>query len=97
MPIMNRIGDYADEMKAWRQALHRMPELMFDCHRTAGFVAERLREIGVDAIHEGIAETGIVALIRGQGEGPVIGLGPTWTRCRSPRRRGSTMPAKCRG
>ena len=74
MPIMNRIGDYADEMKAWRQALHRMPELMFDCHRTAGFVAERLREIGVDAIHEGIAETGIVALIRGQGEGPVIGL-----------------------
>jgi amidohydrolase len=65
-------------MKGWRRHLHRYPELAFDCHQTAAFIAERLREIGVDEIHEGIAKTGIVALIRGQkasaDRGPVIGL-----------------------
>ncbi|MCB1409313.1 MAG: M20/M25/M40 family metallo-hydrolase, partial [Rhodobacteraceae bacterium] len=36
--------------------------------------AERLRDFGVDEIHEGIAESGIVAIIEGQGDGPTIGL-----------------------
>jgi hippurate hydrolase len=74
MPVLNRIASYAEEMKGWRRHLHRYPELAFECHQTAAFIAERLREIGVDEIHEGIAKTGIVALIRGQKEGPVIGL-----------------------
>ncbi|MFN6952421.1 MAG: M20 aminoacylase family protein [Albidovulum sp.] len=74
MPVLNRIADFAPEMTAWRRHLHRHPELAFACHQTAAFVAERLRDFGVDEIHEGIAETGIVAIIRGQGEGPTIGL-----------------------
>ena len=74
MPVINRIADYADDMKQWRRWLHRHPELLFDCHRTAAFVAGRLREFGVDEIHEGIAKTGIVAIIEGRGEGPTIGL-----------------------
>jgi hippurate hydrolase len=37
-------------------------------------VAEKLRAFGVDEIHEGIATTGIVAIIEGQGDGPTIGL-----------------------
>jgi hippurate hydrolase len=74
MPVLNRIASYAEEMKGWRRHLHRYPELAFECHQTAAFIVERLREIGVDEIHEGIARTGIVALIRGQKEGPVIGL-----------------------
>ncbi len=74
MPVPNRIAALAPEMAAWRRHLHAHPELGFALPRTAGFVAERLREFGVDAIHEGIAETGIVALIYGQGEGPTIGL-----------------------
>ncbi len=74
MPIINRIGDYAGDMKEWRQWMHRNPELGFDLHKTSAFVAERLREFGVDEMHEGIATTGIVAIIEGQGEGPTIGL-----------------------
>ncbi len=74
MPVINRIADYAEEMKAWRQHLHQHPELTFELHETAKFVAERLREFGVDEIHEGIAKTGIVAIINGQGAGPTIGL-----------------------
>ena len=74
MPIINRIGDYATEMTEWRRWLHRNPELGFDLPKTAAFVAERLREIGVDELHEGIAQTGMVAIIVGRGEGPTIGL-----------------------
>jgi len=74
MPVINRIADYAEEMAAWRRHLHMHPELAFDCHETAAFVVERLREFGVDEIHEGIAVSGVVALIRGAAPGPVIGL-----------------------
>lgn len=74
MPVINRIAGLADEMTEWRQYLHTIPELEMACHKTAAFVAERLREFGVDEIHEGIGETGIVAIINGQGEGPTMGL-----------------------
>jgi hippurate hydrolase len=74
MPVINRIAGLADEMTGWRRHLHAHPELGDACHQTARFVVERLREFGVDEIHEGFAKTGIVALIHGQGAGPVIGL-----------------------
>ncbi len=74
MPVVNRIADFAADMTTWRQHLHSIPELEFECFETAAFVAERLRDFGVDELHEGIAKTGIVAIINGQGEGPTIGL-----------------------
>ena len=74
MPVVNRIAAFAPVMKEWRQYLHTIPELGMECHKTAAFVAERLREFGVDELHEGLATTGIVAIINGQGDGPTIGL-----------------------
>ena len=74
MPVLNRIAAFADEMKGWRRHLHAHPELEFDCFETAAFIEARLREIGVDEIHTGIAKTGIVAVINGAAPGPVIGL-----------------------
>ncbi|MEJ1998038.1 MAG: M20 family metallopeptidase [Maritimibacter sp.] len=74
MPVINRIADFAEDMKAWRRWLHAHPELELDCHETAAFVVDRLGEIGVDEIHEGIGVSGVVAIIEGQGEGPTIGL-----------------------
>ena len=74
MPVVNRIADMSAEMTGWRRHLHTIPELGLECHQTAAFVAERLREFGVDELHEGIAKTGIVAVINGQGPGPTIGL-----------------------
>ena len=67
MPVLNRIASYAEEMKGWRRHLHANPELSFDCFNTAAYIEARLREIGVDEIHPGIAKTGIVAIINGQG------------------------------
>ena len=74
MPVINRIAEFAEDMTAWRQHLHAHPELQFDCHETAAFVVERLRSFGVDEIHEGIATSGVVAIINGQSEGPTVGL-----------------------
>lgn len=74
MPVLNRIADFAPQLTEWRRYLHQHPELGFDCHETAAFVAARLREFGVDEIHEGIGKTGLVGIINGQGEGPTIGL-----------------------
>lgn len=74
MPVINRIAAFASEMTEWRRWLHRHPELEFDLPETSAFVAARLREFGVDEIHEGIATSGIVALIRGRQPGRVIGL-----------------------
>ena len=74
MPIINRIAGYAEDMTVWRRYLHAHPELQFECHQTAAFVVDRLREFGIDDIHEGIAKTGVVAIIEGREEGPTIGL-----------------------
>lgn len=74
MPIINRIAEFHNDMKEWRQHIHANPELTFECHQTAAYVVERLKEFGIEEIHEGIAKTGIVAIIEGQGEGPTIGL-----------------------
>jgi len=74
MPVINRIADFADDMKTWRRHLHAHPEIQFECFETAKFVVEKLRDFGVDEIHEGIATTGVVAIINGRMDGPTIGL-----------------------
>ena len=75
MPVVNRIAAFSEDMAAWRKHLHAHPELGFDCHETASFVVEKLRAWGVDEIHEGIAQSGVVAVINGQGEGTrTVGL-----------------------
>jgi hippurate hydrolase len=75
MPILNRIADRSDEVAAWRRHLHAHPELQYDTHLTAAFVAERLRSFGVDSVVTGIGRTGVVGVIRGsRGEGRTLGL-----------------------
>jgi len=74
MPVLNRIAAFSDEMKGWRRHLHAHPELSFDCVNTAAFIVDRLNEMGVDEVHTGIGQTGVVAILNGQGAGPTIGL-----------------------
>ncbi|MGI9480758.1 MAG: M20 aminoacylase family protein [Hyphomicrobiales bacterium] len=76
MPIINRIAEFHDEITEWRQDIHAHPELLFDVHRTAGLVEEKLREFGVDEIVAGIGRTGVVGVIKGNdtSSGKVIGL-----------------------
>lgn len=75
MPILNTASETQPEIAAWRRSLHSRPELLFDVHETAKFVAEKLHAFGCDEVVTGIGRTGIVGLIRGRhGEGPAIGL-----------------------
>ncbi|WP_323770035.1 M20 aminoacylase family protein [Antarctobacter sp.] len=74
MAVINRIAGFAEEMAGWRHHLHRHPELCLACHETAAFVVDRLRAFGITDIHTGIATSGVVAVIEGQGDGPVTGL-----------------------
>src|SRR5688572_17639602 len=66
MPILNRVADLHPEITAWRHDLHAHPELMFDVHRTAASVAEKLKAFGCDEVVAGIGRTGVVGVIRGK-------------------------------
>ena len=75
MPILNRVAEMQDEITAWRRHLHREPEIGFEVHKTAAFVAEKLSEFGCDEVVTGIGRTGVVGIIRGRlGAGPTVGL-----------------------
>jgi amidohydrolase len=76
MPIVNRVAALSDEMAAWRHDFHENPELLYDVHRTAGIVADKLREFGCDEVVTGIGRTGVVGVIKGRKStsGKTIGL-----------------------
>jgi hippurate hydrolase len=76
MPIVNRVASMHDEITQWRRDLHAHPELLFDVHRTAGVVAEKLKAFGCDEVVPGIGKTGVVGVIHGRksGSNKVIGL-----------------------
>ncbi|MDB6181983.1 M20 aminoacylase family protein [Paracoccus fistulariae] len=76
MPVKNRFAELLPEITAWRRDFHEHPELLYDVHRTAGRVAELLREFGCDEVVEGIGQTGVVGVIKGKSDskGRTIGL-----------------------
>lgn len=75
MSIIDRIAELQPEITAWRRDLHQHPELLYDVHRTAAFVAEKLKAFGCDEVVEGMGRTGVVGVIKGKkGTGSVIGL-----------------------
>ena len=65
MPIVNRIADQHREITEWRRDFHAHPELLFDVHRTASSVADKLKAFGCDEVVTGIGRTGVVGVIRG--------------------------------
>ena len=79
MPIVNRVADLQPDIQAWRREIHENPELLYEVHRTAAFVADRLREFGCDEVATGLGKTGVVGVIKGKkpagkGDIKVIGL-----------------------
>ena len=57
----------------WRRKLHARPELGFAEHATAGFVAEKLAQFGLE-VTAGIGGTGVVGTLRRGNGGRRIGL-----------------------
>jgi hippurate hydrolase len=74
MPIINRIAEFHRDMTDWRRDIHAHPETAFEEHRTAEVVAKKLAAFGIE-VHRGLAGTGVVGTLRGQGKGGrAIGL-----------------------
>ncbi len=66
MPIVNRVADLQNEIAEWRHDLHAHPELLYDVHRTAASVAEKLKAFGCDEVVPGLGRTGVVGVIKGR-------------------------------
>ncbi len=63
------------QLVEWRRQIHQKPELGFQEKITAEFIAEKLQNWGI-AHQTGIAQTGIVAIIKGEkpGNGKVLAI-----------------------
>lgn len=57
----------------WRRYLHQHPELSNREYKTGQFVAERLKQFGIEVKYP-VAKTGVVGILRGAKSGPVIAL-----------------------
>ena len=76
MPIINHVASIHEEITGWRRDLHENPELLYDVHRTAAMVADKLKSFGCDEVVTGVGKTGVVGIIKGKKHGSkrVIGL-----------------------
>jgi amidohydrolase len=76
MPIPSAIRDLVADAQTWRREIHQNPELLYDVHVTAQYVADRLHAFGCDEVKTSIGRTGVVGVIRGaKGSGArAIGL-----------------------
>lgn len=74
MPVKNRFAEMLPEITAWRHDFHIHPEIMFEVHRTAGIVADKLREFGCDEVVEAVGITGVVGVIKAGSSDKVIAL-----------------------
>ena len=75
MPIVNRIAALHGDITAWRRDIHAHPELLYDVHRTASTVADKLKSFGCDEVVTGIGRTGVVGVIHGRKEGAAKTVG----------------------
>ncbi len=62
---------WEEDIIALRRDFHAHPELGFDEIRTAGIVAQRLRDLGLE-VRENVGKTGVVALLKGAKPGPCV-------------------------
>ena len=60
--ILERAQDMDHLITAWRRDIHMHPELSFEEHRTANFVAETLKALGI-RVETGIGKTGVVGYL----------------------------------
>lgn len=67
------VASIKDSVITWRRAIHQHPELSNREFKTAAFVAEHLKRLGLE-VHTGVGKTGVVAILKGGKPGPVVAL-----------------------
>lgn len=71
--IDQRADEIEQQVIEWRRHFHENPELSNREFKTGAYIANYLKELGLD-VKTGVAHTGVVALLKGGKPGPVIGL-----------------------
>ena len=71
--IRERAAQIESKVIAWRRDIHENPELGEQETRTATLVADHLRKLGLE-VKTGVANTGVVAVLKGAKPGPVVAL-----------------------
>ena len=64
MVVSNSINQMYEEMKTWRQDLHRIPEIGLEEYKTSKYIKSKLSEFNIE-FKDGYSNTGIVAYIKG--------------------------------
>jgi amidohydrolase len=76
-PLWAKIDQLSSEVESkcitWRRDIHQNPELGNREFRTAKVVAEHLKALGME-VKTGVAHTGVVGILRGNRETPVVAL-----------------------
>jgi amidohydrolase len=72
--LLREVDEIMPGVVADRRHLHQHPEIGFHEFETAKFVAERLRALGFDEVHTGVAKTGVIGILRGGKPGKVVAL-----------------------
>ncbi|MFJ1300276.1 M20 aminoacylase family protein [Pseudomonadota bacterium AL_CKDN230030165-1A_HGKHYDSX7] len=73
MKTIDEIERAHADLTALRRDIHAHPELAFEETRTAGLVAQRLRDLGLE-VHTGLGKTGVVGVLRAGSGKKTIGL-----------------------
>jgi hippurate hydrolase len=66
-------NSFGDAIIALRREIHKEPELGFDTEKTAEKVLNALDGLPLE-IQTGVAENGVVATLKGEGDGPTVAL-----------------------
>ena len=71
--VIAKLTEIREDLAAFYRDLHQHPELSLQETRTAGLLAQRLRDAGFDEVAEQVGTTGVVGVVR-NGDGPVVML-----------------------
>ena len=63
----------AEKLTAWRHEIHSHPELSFQETRTAKFVADHLKSLGLE-VQTNVGGNGVIGILKGGRPGPVVAL-----------------------
>lgn len=70
---MNKAEKIEKKVIEWRRYFHEHPELSNREFNTAKRIAEHLKGLGLE-VKEGVAHTGVIGLLKGAEDGPVVAL-----------------------
>jgi len=71
--IAKAAQDILPKVIEWRRHIHQHPELGNREVKTAEYIANHLKKLGIE-VKTGVAKTGVVGVLKGKNPGPVIGL-----------------------